>query len=70
MDRRPSANEIQTCIEIRNNARKNCNFLQADEYRETLRQTGVAVMDEKGGRGRGSDVTTWKYWKPFNSSIK
>jgi len=25
-------------------------------------------MDEKGGRGKGSEVTTWKYWKPYNST--
>lgn len=60
MDRRPNPSEIQSCIEIRNSARKSCNFLQADESRETLRQMGVAVMDEKGGRGKGSDVTAWK----------
>lgn len=60
LDRRLDKSEIISCIEIRNNARKNCNFALADEYREALRQSGVAVMDEKGGRGRGSEVTTWK----------
>eukprot|EP00801_Mesodinium_rubrum_P002763 Mrub_02763.p1 GENE.Mrub_02763~~Mrub_02763.p1 ORF type:complete len:515 (-),score=89.15 Mrub_02763:77-1588(-) len=68
LDRRLDTSEIISCIEIRNNARKNCNFALADEYREALRQSGVAVMDEKGGRGRGSEVTTWKYWKPYNSN--
>lgn len=64
MDRRPQLNEVDTMIEMRNLARRSCKFDEADEVRELLRQHGVAVMDEKGGRGKGNEVTTWKYWKP------
>lgn len=65
LDRRPNIEEINNGIEIRNNSRRNCKFIEADEVRELLRQGGVAVMDEKGGRGKGTEVTTWKYWKNY-----
>lgn len=55
--------EIEELIDIRNEARRQCNFAEADRIRELLRKKGVTLMDEKGRRGRGVDVTTWKLGK-------
>ena len=56
-----SEDEIEELIDIRNEARRQCNFAEADRIREILRKKGVTLMDEKGRRGRGVDVTTWKF---------
>lgn len=54
---------IQQLINDRNEARRVCNFAEADRIRNYLRDCGVALMDEPGGRGPGSEVTTWRYWR-------
>jgi len=51
---------VEAIIEQRNQARKTGRFEEADEIRELLRQHGITVMDEKGGCGRGNEVTSWK----------
>lgn len=58
-----SDEEIESLIEQRNEARRMCNFKEADRIRELLRFRGIGLMDEPGGRGRGTDVTTWRYWR-------
>jgi cysteinyl-tRNA synthetase len=55
--------EVEELINARNEARRQCNFVEADRIRNVLRIKGIALMDEKGGRGKGRDVTTWKFWK-------
>jgi hypothetical protein len=55
--------DIEELIDIRNEARRQCNFMEADRIRELLRKKGITLMDEKGRRGRGVEVTTWKYGK-------
>ncbi|OMJ81518.1 hypothetical protein SteCoe_17985 [Stentor coeruleus] len=55
--------DIEELIDIRNEARRQCNFAEADRIRELLRKKGITLMDEKGRRGRGVEVTTWKYGK-------
>ena len=55
--------DIEDLIDVRNEARRQCNFMEADRIRELLRKKGVILMDEKGGRGRGVEVTNWKYNK-------
>lgn len=59
----PSVEEIQQLINERNEARRSCNFQEADRIRELLHSRGVALMDEPGGRGKGAEVTTWRYWR-------
>lgn len=59
----PSVEEIEKCIDERNEARRGCNFVLADRLRQLLHERGVALMDEPGGRGRGMEVTTWRYWR-------
>jgi len=59
----PSVEEIQQFIDARNEARRACNFAEADRIRQMLHSRGVALMDEPGGRGKGSEVTTWRYWR-------
>lgn len=54
---------IESLIEQRNEARRVCNFKEADRIRDLLRDRGVGLMDEPGGRGRGTDVTTWRFWR-------
>lgn len=58
--------EIKKMIEDRNKARREQNFLEADRIRNFLKSKGIALMDEKGGRGKGTEVTTWKIFK-FNN---
>lgn len=58
----PSVEEIHQLINERNDARRACNFVEADRVRELLHSRGVALMDEPGGRGKGAEVTTWRYW--------
>jgi hypothetical protein len=58
-----SEDDIEDLIDVRNEARRQCNFAEADRIRELLRKKGVILMDEKGGRGRGTEVTNWKYSK-------
>eukprot|EP00406_Dinophysis_acuminata_P058867 CAMPEP_0179275884 /NCGR_PEP_ID=MMETSP0797-20121207/34294_1 /TAXON_ID=47934 /ORGANISM="Dinophysis acuminata, Strain DAEP01" /LENGTH=447 /DNA_ID=CAMNT_0020984427 /DNA_START=100 /DNA_END=1443 /DNA_ORIENTATION=- len=59
----PSVEEIEKLIDDRNEARRANNFPEADRVRELLHSRGVALMDEPGGRGRGAEVTTWRYWR-------
>jgi len=59
----PQVDEIEKMIDMRNEARRACNFAEADRVREALHSQGVALMDEPGGRGRGTEVTTWRYWR-------
>jgi hypothetical protein len=58
----PEVEEILRLINDRNEARRACNFAEADRIREHLHTSGVALMDEPGARGKGQDVTTWRYW--------
>jgi len=59
----PPVDEIESLISERNEARRACNFAEADRIRESLHARGVALMDEPGGRGKGTEVTTWRYWR-------
>lgn len=59
----PSPQEIEKMIDERNEARRSNQFMTADRIREDLHSRGVALMDEPGGRGRGLEVTTWRYWR-------
>jgi len=59
----PPVEEIEKMIDSRNEARRACNFQEADRIRQALHSSGVALMDEPGGRGRGAEVTTWRYWR-------
>ena len=59
----PDVDAIEKLIERRNEARRVCNFKEADRIRDILRNAGVGLMDEPGGRGRGTEVTTWRYWR-------
>jgi len=59
----PPTDEIEKLIDDRNEARRANNFPEADRIRELLHKRGVALMDEPGGRGRGAEVTTWRYWR-------
>eukprot|EP00747_Dinoflagellata_sp_TGD_P167785 gnl/TRDRNA2_/TRDRNA2_192891_c0_seq1.p1 gnl/TRDRNA2_/TRDRNA2_192891_c0~~gnl/TRDRNA2_/TRDRNA2_192891_c0_seq1.p1 ORF type:complete len:606 (-),score=142.19 gnl/TRDRNA2_/TRDRNA2_192891_c0_seq1:37-1665(-) len=61
--RAPPVEDIQRMIDQRNEARRQCNFAEADKLRQELHERGVALMDEPGGRGKGSEVTTWRYWR-------
>lgn len=58
----PDDQEISRLITERNEARRSCNFAEADRIRELLHSQGVALMDEPGARGKGQEVTTWRYW--------
>ena len=58
-----SEEAITRLIEARNKARKELNFKEADRIRNFLKSKGIALMDEKGARGKGNEVTTWKYIK-------
>ncbi|CAD7961744.1 unnamed protein product [Amoebophrya sp. A120] len=60
----PTPTEIERLVEKRNEARRVGNYKEADAIRHELHQKGVALMDEPGGRGRGNDVTTWRYFGP------
>jgi len=55
--------DVESLIEQRNEARRVCNFPEADRIRDVLRDRGIGLMDEPGGRGRGTEVTTWRFWK-------
>lgn len=46
---------------MRNKARRELNFSEADRIRNYLRSYGVCLIDEKGRRGKATEVTTWKY---------
>jgi len=59
----PTVEEIEKFIDERNEARRANNFPEADRIRQLLHARGVALMDEPGGRGRGTEVTTWRYWR-------
>lgn len=59
----PSVDEIEKMIDQRNEARRACKFAEADSIRQALHGRGVALMDEPGARGRGKEVTNWRYWR-------
>jgi len=59
----PPPDQIEQLINERNEARRSGNFSEADRIRDSLHQRGVALMDEPGGRGKGAEVTTWRYWR-------
>lgn len=59
----PPVAEIDQLIDQRNEARRQCNFAEADRIRCDLHERGVALMDEPGARGKGMEVTTWRYWR-------
>lgn len=61
--RAPPVEEIERLIDQRNEARRQCNFQEADKIRQSLHQRGIALMDEPGARGKGAEVTTWRYWR-------
>ena len=52
----PPIDEIERSIDDRNEARRSCNFSEADRIRDDLHKRGVALMDEPGGRGKGAEV--------------
>jgi len=52
---------IERIIEERNEARRICNFKEADRLRDMLKSYGIGLMDEPGARGRGTEVTTWRF---------
>ena len=58
---RIGAQKIEELLEMRNKARRELNFSEADKIRNYLRSCGVCLIDEKGRRGRATEVTTWKY---------
>lgn len=62
----PTDEDIERCIEERNEARKAANFKKSDELRDYLRQRGVVLMDDKGAKGnlQGAEVTKWRFWRP------
>mmetsp|Transcript_28911 Transcript_28911/g.76928 ORF Transcript_28911/g.76928 Transcript_28911/m.76928 type:complete len:480 (+) Transcript_28911:189-1628(+) len=59
----PPIEDIEKLIDERNEARRGTNWGEADRIRQLLHSKGVALMDEPGGRGRGTEVTTWRYWR-------
>jgi len=59
----PPVDDIERMIDQRNEARRQCNFTEADRIRQSLHEKGVALMDEPGARGKGAEVTTWRYWR-------
>ena len=52
---------IERLIEERNEARRVCNFKEADRIRDLLRSHGIGLMDEPGARGKGREVTSWRF---------
>ncbi len=52
---------IEKLIEDRNEARRVCNFKEADRIRDILKSHGISLMDEPGARGKGREVTSWRY---------
>jgi len=62
--------EIQTKIEERNEARRLGRYADADAIRATLYNQGVQLMDDPGARGRGVEVTEWRYFDLFSTPKK
>lgn len=56
-----TAKDVNELVDIRNEARKQCNFALADNIRAMMRAKGVVLVDGKGARGRANEVTTWKH---------
>ena len=52
---------VERLIEERNEARRVCNFKEADRIRDLLKSHGIGLMDEPGARGKGKDVTSWRF---------
>ena len=48
-------------MEARNIARRQLDFSLADRIRNFLKSKKIILIDEKGGRGKGVEVTSWKY---------
>jgi cysteinyl-tRNA synthetase len=46
--------KITELLELRNKARRELNFAEADRIRNYLRSCGVCLIDEKGRRGRAT----------------
>lgn len=57
----PCGEEIESLIEKRNEARRVGRYAEADRIRNHLSARGVCLMDDPGARGRGQDVTNWRY---------
>ena len=58
---RLSEREIEDLIDIRNEARRNSMFSEADQIREILKRKNIEITDAKGKRGKGVEVTSWAY---------
>ena len=52
---------IERLIDDRNEARRVCNFKEADRLRDLLKAHGIGLMDEPGARGKGCEVTSWRF---------
>lgn len=46
--------KIQHFLELRNKARRELNFSEADRIRNYLRACGVCLIDQKGRRGKAA----------------
>lgn len=55
------SHEVDQLIDIRNEARRQLNFEQADRIRDVLKERGVVLLDERGARRKDTHGTTWKY---------
>lgn len=62
-DEAPSEDEIERLIEMRNDARRASDYREADRIRADLKDRGVVLSDERGSRGSGATVTSWRYWR-------
>ena len=56
-----SEREIEDLIDLRNEARRNSRFSDADQIREILKRKNIELTDAKGKRGKGVEVTSWAY---------
>ena len=54
-----SERDIQELVDKRNEARRISCFSEADAIRDLLKRKNIELIDEKGKRGRGSEVTSW-----------
>lgn len=52
--------QIEELVVIRNEARKQAQFTQADNIRDLLRAKGIILIDSKGVKGQAPEVTSWK----------
>merc|ERR1712217_235313 len=56
--------EIDRLSVQRNEARKAGKFRKADEIRDSLKERGVVLMDERNAKGSAGEVTKWRFWRP------